>query len=204
MDLDEDGENSRIPSQSTGLLRSLLQQRIVSATRYSWWAPQEAQRRCALAPEAVFSLTLGPVAIELDSGLIIGMASDPAIRSVLVWVERNADGRRMKRQPLAGSLTLHPIAATDPVFADHFWRAVIGTRIETIAILSRRPTSVKMSALPNEVGLCFWLSSGEKMVATHGLHDDSSGFSVISDTLIQHSLLPELNAAPLSTASESS
>ena len=147
----------------------------------------------------LFSLTAGPAAIEFDSGLVLGMASDPAQDSVIVWVEKNEAGQEIASTPLSSDKDLHPISARDPMFANHFWHQVVGAKVVSISILVRKTQSARLAELPNEVGLSFLLDSGEKVIATHGLHDDSDDFSIISDRFIMDVLRGDLEELPVAT-----
>lgn len=182
-----------LPSGNAALLRSLVGCRIVDVTRFSWWAPEEAQHECDLAAsEDVFTLTAGPAAIAFDSGVVIGVASDPSMNSVAVWVEQDEEGNLMRSDPLSSEEELHTISARDSKFATAFWHQVIGARVDAVSILVRRPSSARLKELSNEVGLCFSLDSGAKIVAAHGLHNDSDDFVLISERLILDILRTEL------------
>lgn len=165
----------------------------MALTRFSWWKAEDAEQECGIGRKDVFSLTAGPLAVEFDTGMILGMASDPSINSVLVWTEKDKEGRMLQEEPLESDDELHPISATSTEFADNFWRDVLGSTVVGVSILVRRPTSARLSQLPNEVGLCFSLNSGLKMLAVHGLHDDSDDFAVIPEERVLNSLRPELH-----------
>ena len=135
--------------------------------------------------------------IAFDTGVVLGIASDPSINSISVWIEKNEVGQQLRDEPLASDEDLHAISATDPLFADHFWQSVIGARVDAISIFVRRPVSARLAELPNEVGLCFALDSGAKVVAVHGLHDDSDDFAIIPDQLILGSIRDDLQEFPL-------
>lgn len=187
-------EGHGLPSRNMALLRSLVGRTVVGATRYSWWVPSEAQNECRLAESKdVFSLTSGPAVIEFDSGFAIGVASDPSLNSVSVWVERDESGVVTRTEPVSSDGELYPVSATDPQFASVFWHQVIGASVSSVSVLVRLPSTARLGRLPNEVGLCFSLDSGAKFVAAHGLHDDSDDFVLIPEQLILSSLRSELN-----------
>lgn len=199
MNIESTAATSVIPSHLAAVLRQTVGRRIVSATRYSWWAPAEAERQCKVPMSDLFSLTAGPAAIEFDSGLILGIASDPAQDSVIVWIEKNEAGQEIASTPLSSDNDLHPISASDPIFANRFWHQVIGAKVVSISILVRKTQSARLAELPNEVGLSFLLDSGEKVIATHGLHDDSDDFSIISDRSITDAIRGDLEELPVAT-----
>lgn len=182
-----------IPSRLWVDLRSLVGCGIVSITRYSWWAPEEAEQECRLASKDVFSLTSGPATIAFDSGVILGIASDPSKNSVSVWVERDRAGLSVRGGALSCDEELHPISANDPKFASSFWHRVIGAQVRAISLLVRKPRTARLAELPNEVGLCFLLDSGVRVIAAHGLHDDSDDFAIIRDDLILEQICADLN-----------
>jgi len=137
------------------------------------------------------------VTITFDTGVVLGIASDPSTNSVSVWIEKNEAGQLLREEPLESDDELHPVSASDQRFADDFWRLVIGSKVGSISVLVRNPTTARLAELPNEVGLCFSLDSGVKLVASHGLHDGSDDFSIISDQRIQASLRAELQELSL-------
>lgn len=188
---------SGIPSECAALLTSLVGRTIVGATRYSWYSAAEAQRRCAAPARAVFSLTRGPLALEFDSGLILGIANDPSLRSIRVWVERNELGRAVAAKPCASDGDLHPIDATDPILSDALWRNIIGAKVSAISTLIHKPATAKEQALPNEAGLCFDLDTGVRIVAGHGLHDGSADFAIIPEEWIANDIRPQLSKGRL-------
>lgn len=185
--------NGVVPSRLQVDLRSLVGYRVVSLIRYSWWAPDEAEQECRLASKDVFSLTCGPAAIAFDSGVILGVASDPFKNSVSVWVERDRADLSVCAGTLSCDEELHPISANDPKFASSFWHRVIGAQVRAISLLVRKPRTARLAELPNEVGLCFLLDSGARVIAAHGLHDDSDDFAIIQDDFVLERICAELN-----------
>lgn len=189
--------NSCIPSQFAHALRALVGHRITGATRYSWWAPEDNEQECGVQGQDVFSLTAGPVAIAFDTGVTLGIASEPSTNSVCVWMEQDEAQQSKREEPLALDTDLHPVHASDTRYAGDFWRSVIGSRVTAVSVLVRKPATARMAELPNEVGLCFSMDSGVKVVASHGLHDDSDDFSVISYQFIPARIGAELEERPL-------
>lgn len=181
-----------VPSRLVSELRSLVGRRILAATRFSWWAPEVAKEECGLASEDVFSLTAGPVSFAFDSGVVLAASSDPRINSVCVWVERDETGRLVWGESLSRDEDLYPISATDPKYASAFWHRMIGATVSSVYVLVRNPLSLRLAELPNEVGLRLLLSSGESVVAAHGLHNDSDDFVTIPDQYIMERLRGDL------------
>lgn len=186
------GTVSATPMASTKILASLVRYRIVAMTRYSWWPPEEAMVRCNVASHDVFSLTSGPLEIKFDTGLVIGLASDPSLNSVTVWVERDESGRALRPHPMSSDKELHPIAADDRKYTNSIWHSAIGDKITRLSVLIRRAGSARMASLPNEVGLCLVLSGGVKIIAAHGLHNDSDDFVVIREEMISADICADL------------
>lgn len=184
---------SEVPSKCIPLLRSFLGCRIVSAVRYSWWPAEESAQECGINEGDVFSLTAGAAAIGLDSGVVLGIGSEPSVASVIIWLEKNSDGDVLRNEPLDRDSDLYPISAQDHVFSNEFWRGVIGEGISSISIFRRNPKNILFADLPNEVALCFELSSGVRFFAAHGLHDDSDDFVVLDEQSIHPSIRQELN-----------
>lgn len=184
---------SGLPSECTSLLGSLMGARIVSATRYSVRPAAQEQLRRAATADAVFSLASGLAAIEFDTHLILALASEPSLRSIRVWVERNELGVVVASKPCASDPALYSICATDPVYSNSFWRDVINARVRAISILVHEPATAKARALPNEAGLCFCLDTGAQFVAAHGLHNDSADFALIPEAWIAAEIRPRLS-----------
>lgn len=183
---------SGIPSHYSKFLQTLIGRRIIGATRYSWWPADETEQECGVKGEEVFSLTAGPAVLEFDSGVTLGIASDPSINSVCIWLEKNEHGEILRNEPLESDGDLYPISASDTEYASDLWRNVIGAQVNMISLLIRKPNSALFAELPNEVGLCFLLDSGLKIVAVHGLHDNSDDFAIIPAQSISSELHAEL------------
>jgi hypothetical protein len=198
MNIQQNSSKSDIPSHYSKKLHTLIGHRITGATRYSWWPAEETEQECGVKGEDTFSLTAGPVALEFDTGVILGIASDPSVNSVCVWIEKDDHGKLLRKELLESDADLYPISAGDLTFASNFWRSVIGSQVNAVSILVRRPSSALFAELPNEVGLCFSLDSGLKIAAVHGLHDDSDDFAIISSQAILSKLHAELQEVFLS------
>src|SRR2546430_15037800 len=99
-----------IPSRRRDLLTSMRGARVTRMTRCSWSPKHTVARESNIAPELVFSRTAGPLLVTLESGLVIGVASQPSLVSVTLW----------RGQPpySSGGSELHPIEAEDPGFTE--------------------------------------------------------------------------------------
>lgn len=172
MNVQQKSSDSDIPSNCSKILQTLIGRRIGGATRYSWWPAEENEKECGVKGEDTFSFTAGPVALEFDTGVMLGIASDPSKNSLCVWIEKDGHGEILRSEPLEADADLHPISASDLKFASNFWRSAVGSEVSAVSILIMKPRSPLYEDLPNEVGLCFSLDSGLKVVAVHGLHDD--------------------------------
>jgi hypothetical protein len=189
---------SATPSESAELLQRLPTRRILSMTRYSLWPPEEAQRQMGgLRAPDVFALTGGPLLIQCDDDLALGMASDIQRNSILIWRERTEGDPAAQTVPLSQRADLYPVPASDPHFADDFWRSVIGATVKRISILVRRPINALYRSLPNEVGVRFEMESGATFVSALGLHNDTADFVVIPEQSILEELRPELREVSL-------
>lgn len=62
--------------------------------------------------DEVFSLTAGPLLLYLDSGFVIGSASDPSRNSVTIWIEKDEHGN-ISDEPVELDAELYPIDARD-------------------------------------------------------------------------------------------
>lgn len=184
---------SGIPSLKLNLLQQLAGAVLVSLTRYSWLPPEEAVSEWAIVPrDMLFSLAAGPILIEIDDGTVFGAASDPSLISIIMWLERDKNGR--ERSPrLADDTELYPIQATDEQLAPLAIRRLIGRRIESARILERQPELEKWQAYPREVGLLIKFEGDGRLLLSHGLHDDSDDFSVITPDHICKSLTERIH-----------
>lgn len=183
---------SSTPMASAKILAGLAGHRITAMTRYSWWPAEEAATRVNVASHDVFSLTSGPLEVRFDTGIAIGLASDPSLNSVIVWVERDESGRLLCPEPMSEDKELHAIAVDNPKYANNIWRSAIGVRIARVIVLKRRAASARMVGLPSEVGLCLVLENGLRILAAHGLHNDSDDFVVIREEMISPNIRADL------------
>ena len=178
-----------IPSRRQDLLRLIRGATVVRLTRCSWSPKEKVAQEDDLPPSRVFSRTAGPLLITLDSGLVIGAASQPSLISVTLWLDR---------PPFASSdPELHPIEADDPVYSDPVFAQMLGKRVAGIAILTRDPENAKWEDRPREVGLLLGFDGAPELLLSHGLHDNSDDFSVLLRNDVSPSLWPRLHEAPV-------
>jgi hypothetical protein len=178
-----------VPSRRLELLAPTIGQRLIRLVRYSRLPLDEALSEYGVPQAQLFGLTAGPLALELESGCILGAGSQPSLNSVTLWLERDDRGQ-MPSDPMSKDETLTPIPAQDPRYADARWNAIPGQRVTSISILRRSGQSVLHDDLPSEVAVQLELESGDSIFLAHGLHDDSDDFSVLH----REEILPEIAA----------
>ncbi|MDR6725223.1 MULTISPECIES: hypothetical protein [Paenibacillus] len=189
--MNADDKKSSIPSDKVKLFEVLKNQTLSKLTRFSWWESSEAMEQCEIAHEDVFSLTAGPVLLYFQSGLVLGAASDPAQNSVVIWVERNDTGY-VTEEPTENDTDLYTISALDNQYSNSYWSQIVGQNIKMINIIKRDPQNALLAELQNEVGVELVMDNGEKFILSHGLHNNSDDFSVITESYIDRRLLANL------------
>lgn len=194
VDMTDPSHASRVPSAAAEMLRSLIGKRLVGLARYSWWPGFEVGQQCGVVPSAAFSMTGGPLAMTFENGQAIGLASEPSLASVIVWLDRGVGGRAIREPTLDQDSELFPIDARDAEFSQPHWATLINTRLGGISVLKRRPFNALHVDLPCEVGLCLQFDGGQELLAVHGLHDDSDDFAVVIREQIVPALIPELES----------
>lgn len=182
---------SMVPSKASDFLRSFLGKRVARLVRYSWWPEEEIGSRCGICDDQAFSLTAGPLAVYFEDGRVIGLASDPALNSVIVWDEtaRNATDSSC---PLDKDDKLFAISDSGP-FARGVWRNFTGLSLDGLTILRRAVMSSKEQGRPSEVGLRFKFDGNASFIASHGLHDNSDDFSVLEESQLKKNELEEVS-----------
>jgi hypothetical protein len=178
-----------VPSRHRALLTSTWGERVVRLTRCSC-SPKEIVARFDLPLERVFARTAGPLLITLESGLVIGAASQPALVSVTLWRE---DPPYTDADP-----ELHPIEADDPVFSEPGFAQMLGARVAAVSILTRDPENAKWADRPREAGVVFRFEGAPELVLSHGLHDNSDDFAVLMRNDVNTSLWSRLHEVVLS------
>lgn len=181
-----------IPSEKISLLKLLEGQKIDKMVRYSWLKGDEAVEEYGIKSNDVFSLTAGPILLYFQSGMIIGASSDPSQNSVVLWVEKDGHGY-VTNELIEEDAELYSINSKDIVYSSTFWSQLEGQQIKKISIIRCKPKNAKFASLPNEVGLLLTMSNGVSFILSHGLHDNSDDFSVITENDIDKRLVEDLN-----------
>ena len=175
-----------IPSRRIELLKAVCDHTIVKMIRFSWCSVDEAIEEYEIDKSNVFSLTAGPLLMYLNSGLVIGASSNPSLNSVVLWVEKNENGETVD----------DPTELDDelfPVEADNDWIKFAGKKIASFKILRKKVNSAKLAELPNEVGVLIEMNDGNQFILSHGLHDNSDDFSVITEKQIDSCLMDQID-----------
>ncbi|GGF81101.1 hypothetical protein GCM10010912_27760 [Paenibacillus albidus] len=189
--MDEDIRKSSIPSNKLKLFQIIRNQTLCKLIRFSWWESSDAMEQCEIAEEDVFSLTAGPVLMYFQSGLVIGAASDPAQNSVIIWIEKDDTGY-ITDEPIENDTELYSISALDKQYSNSDWNQIVGQRISMVNIIKREPHNALLAELPNEVGIEMVMENEKKFIMSHGLHNNSDDFSVITESYIDRKLLQNL------------
>lgn len=122
--------------------------------------------------------------MEFDNGRIIAFASDPSINSVIVWLDTDKKEDPSEIPSLAADNELFAISSSDSTYADSLWTKFTGLLLEKVGILRSNVQNSAERELPSEIGLCFEFENEHKFIASHGLHDNSDDFSVLSEDQI--------------------
>lgn len=172
-------EKNLPPSLSSGILSKLIGKKVVGLVRYSWWSKGDIYKEFSVENDKAFSLTAGPLAVIFEGQITLGIASDPSINSVVVWLDR-VNGKSNVALALDEDSELFKIDSFDETYADLFWSKFKNCTLVGFSILKKKSMTAAEKELPSEVGLSFYFNNGEKFIATHGLHDGSDDFSVLS------------------------
>ncbi|BFH64639.1 MULTISPECIES: hypothetical protein [Paenibacillaceae] len=184
-------DGSSIPSDRIKLLQIIKNEKLSKLIRFSWWESEESMEQCEIAQDEVFSLTAGPLLLYFESGLVIGAASDPSRNSVILWVEKDDTGY-IKDESIENDTDLYPIDAEDKIYSSPYWGQIVGQNIKEINIIKRDPQNALFEELPNEVGLEIVMENDMKFILSHGLHDDSDDFSVLTTSQLEVDLIASL------------
>ncbi len=184
----------RIVSQQRDLLLRMVNRKITRMVRHSWWPAEEALSQIGGADSRLlFSLTAGPLTIELDSGLILGFGSRPSEASVSVWLERDETGReRPSEHSTLRDPELHPIDVMESRFSEPQLANCVGREIQSVKLLRLRTTSALLEYLARHVGVVIQCDQGGSIILSHGLHDGSDDFSVLLPQRIAPDLVKDL------------
>lgn len=186
------------PSASQDLLRQFLGKTVTGLVRYSWWKKEDTPTEVNIntSREQSFSLTSGPLAVVFEDGSTLGIASDPSINSVIVWLDRAA-GQSDTTQTLIEDAELFPINANDETYSEPFWNKFAEHTLTGFSVLKRTDMNSKQECLPSEVGLCFFFGENERFIASHCLHNGPSDFAVLADSGIDPRLRGVIEEFPL-------
>ena len=174
-----------IPSRHQDLLKSIRNATVVRMTRYSWSPKETVAVESDHRPDQVFSRTAGPLLITLQSGVVIGVASQPSLISVTLWLEEPSH--------TSSDPELHAIEADDPQFSEPGFAQMLGKRVAAVAILTRDPENAKWESCPREAGVLLTFDGAPELILSHGLHDNSDDFSVLMRKDVNPSLWPRLH-----------
>jgi hypothetical protein len=187
---------SKNPSSSKDLLQQYVGKTVTGLVRYSWWKKEDVSTEGNISREQSFSLTAGPLAVIFEDGSILGVASDPSINSVIVWLDR-AVGQTNTTQTLSEDPELFPIDARDEAYSEPLWYKFSDRTLSGFSILKSKEMNSLEAELPSELGLCFNFDGNDRFVASHGLHNGTDDFSVIVNTQINPIVRAKLEELPL-------
>ena len=175
------------PSKAVDLLKSCLNKRVEKLVRFSWWPADEVLAQCGADVDLAFASTAGPLAIYFEGNIVLGLASDPALNSIVVWDER-------VQNILEPDGELFQISASDKKYSIAYWDDIAGHCLLNIDVLRKTSMNEKESLLPSEVGLRMSFDNGGVLIASHGLHDGSDDFSILQES---QALLYDVGYFPL-------
>lgn len=184
------------PSSSLDLLHQFIGKTISTMIRYSWWKKEEVATECNISKKQAFSFTAGPLAVVFKDGSTLGVASDPSINSIIVWLDRTA-GQSDTTQTLSEDAELFPINANDEMYSEPFWNKFTEQTLTGFSILKSKDMNACEAGLPSELGLCFYFGSNERFIASHGLHNGSDDFSVIVDSQFDPTIRGKTEELPI-------
>lgn len=184
------------PSLSCDIFGYFIGKRVAKLVRYSWWKKEDVSSECSIANEQAFSLTAGPLAVVFEDGSVLGVASDPSVNSVIVWLDR-VDGQAKMAPALDEDAELFPIDSIDEIYAEPFWKQFSNVTLVGLSILKRKLMSAGERELPSELGLCFRFDGNERFIAAHGLHNGSDDFAVLKDGQIELTTFEQLEELAL-------
>jgi hypothetical protein len=193
----EDSYTPGIPSQRRDVLKLLEGSTICRFVRYSWWPPEETAEKLGIPSSTVFSQTAGPVLLTLDAGVIIGAASDPALISVMLWIELGQGGLKSSFSVMDDT-ELFAVDASDPTYCTSDMAAIVHRQIQSVRVLVRTAKNAKWVERPREAGILLSCGNGHELVLSHGLHNDSDDFSVIAKGQINPNVATQLHEVALS------
>jgi len=93
--------------------------------------------------------------------------------------------------------SIFTISMSDNRYSSAFFKALIGKRIDAVSILKRKATHPRELNLPNEIGLCIVMESGEKIAVGHGIYDATDDFLVVPWEIVDSKYLTEIQYMPV-------
>jgi hypothetical protein len=181
-----------IPSRRGDLLKMLDGAVITRMVRYSITPPEEVVAERGIPESKVFSLTEGPLLLWLDSGNVIGVASQPSQISVTLWLEQG-DG---VEGDLISDEGVYPIEATDPRYSDEHLRGLLGRHLGIASLIIRDADDPSYDQ-PREAGVVLVFDGGGELILGHGLHNGSDDFAVLRRDQILPKVAARMREIPI-------
>jgi hypothetical protein len=181
-----------IPSRQPDLLKMLDGAVMTRMVRYSLSPPEEVVAERGIPASAVFSLTEGPVLLWIDSGTVVGAASQESLISVTLWIEEGNGGTR----DILTDETLYAIDAADPTYSDDYWRGLLGRRVKVASLIIRDADDPRRGE-PREAGVVLAFEGGAELILAHGLHNDSGEFAVLRREQIAPNVAARMREIPI-------
>lgn len=185
-----------VPSHRRDVLARIEGELVTALVRYSSLPPKDASEELGIPPSLVFSLTSGPLLVSVAPGWIVGFASQPSLASVTLWMEEGPAGV-VGRHAVRTDTELHAVDARDPLYSNDAIGGLVGKRVTSISVLKRLPDSALFTDLPCEAGVLMRFEDGSELIASHGLHNDSDDFSVITRSEISAAVVKRLEELSL-------
>lgn len=192
-------ENPELPSRQTELLRRLRGRVIGKMERFAYFSPtcEEHTKLWQTPPEQYFSRCGGPMLLTLDGGMEVSIGSDPELMSVLIGIDTAETGVVVVRSHFRDDTELHYVNVLDPIYSNDTMRAFVGKRIQTFRLLRIAADYASYEDRPREAGLVVVFQDGAELLLSHGLHDCTDDFSVITPDMIHPKLVSKLTEIPL-------
>lgn len=193
----------QLPSMSRSLLAMLLESSVMGFTRECALSPGEECRRYSIPPQQYFSYCSGVLLIRLASGVTIGVAGDPSLESVMLWLEPDQPPvlphSSQSSTATMGQLLYpspHRVESADPIHGSRWLDGLVGRQAIRLLLLRRRPDCAWREGLPCEAGLV--ISFGDTdLLLSQSLCRDWEGFAVTSYDEIDPEIRPWLVETPL-------
>ncbi|WP_143393523.1 hypothetical protein [Fimbriiglobus ruber] len=184
-----------IPSASP-LIPGLLGRFVVTITRYSQASPEVVCKDTPNNRDKAFSLSLGTIHIKLDDGRIIGVDGDGKRCSVIIWAERDDQGRERELElpELVANARFFPISISDREYSPPSLQRVVGQQIRSVRIYKVRPFDERSKTLAREAILEVEFESRDTIFFCYGLAQfANSSFCVVSKNDLDPSTFKEFD-----------